>query len=367
VAFSVVITGTTSLTTVFTGAFQAHRKMKLISVITVATDLLTSVAVILSLVLGFGLFGLMVASATVNLIMFGLTFIISRKLQGATVTAPTKKLWRYLLKEGFPIAIGSLGITLYLYVTSALLKYLNGNVAAGYYNAAFKFITILTVIPVSFTLVVYPFFAELQATDRIKLGSVLNTSVRYMFMISIPLAVGTIMIARNLVATVYTPEFLPSVPVLQILIISSMISYGNYVVYIFFPTVNRQRFGMFVTIPTGIVVAVANYILIPRYGILVPALSLVAVEIVLFTAANIYLARIGFPLHLRKIFLKPLSACLPMAISVYVLSNTSIFLQIVVAAIVYGISFYFMKGVLAEDKPILEKLLPSPIKGILLR
>ncbi len=367
VAFSIFITGTTSLSTVFTGAFQAHRKMRLLSVITVATDFSTSVAVIALLILGYGLFGLMIGSAAVTLIMFLATLYLARRSIKAVIGAPSIHLWKYLFKEGYPVAIGALGITLYMYVTSALLKYISGNVAAGYYNAAFKIISILTVIPVSFDLVIYPFFAELFVSEREKLRSVLNSSIRYMLIISIPMAVGTILIADKLIATLYTKEFLPSVPALQLLILSSMISYANYVLYTFLPAINEQRFGMYVTIPTGVAVAVVNYLMIGRFGLLVPASSLVAVEIILFAAAYFYLGKLGYRLSLSRLFVKPFLACLPMAALLVVTRNTSILFQIPAAALVYALSFYFMKGILKEDKEILEKILPTPIRGKVLK
>lgn len=367
VAFSIFITGTTSLSTVFTGAFQAHRKMKLLSIIAVVTDFATSVAVIALLVLGYGLFGLMTGSAVVTLVMFLATLYLTRKSINAVIGAPSIGLWKYLFKEGYPVAIGALGITLYMYVTSALLKYIAGNVAAGYYNAAFKIITILNVVPVSFDLVIYPFFAELFVSEREKLRAVLNSSVRYMLIISIPMAVGTIFIADKLIATLYTKEFLPSVPALQLLILSSMISYANYVLYTFLPAINEQRFGMYITIPTGIGVAVVNYLLIGQFGLLVPASSLVAVEIVLFVAAYFYVGKLGYALSLSKLFVKPLLACLPMAGLLVVTRRTSVFFQIPAAALVYALSFYFMKGILKEDKEILEKILPAPIREKVLK
>jgi len=372
VAFSIFITGTTSMTTVFTGAFQAHREMKLISIITIATDFFTSVAVIILLIVGYGLFGLMAGSAIVAFAMLIITYLLSFRYLNFSMVYHVKRLWGYLLKEGFPVVIGGLGITLFLYVTAALLKYMEGNVIAGYYNAALKIITILTVIPTSFIMVIYPFFAELHVSDRQKLVSVLNIAVRYMFIISIPIAAGTIMVARNFVATLYTTAFLPSVPALRLLIISTMFSYGNNVIYTLFPAINRQQFGMYVTIPAGIIVAIANYLLIPKFGLLVPASSLAIVEVVMFVAGYLYLRRLRFSLPLRKIFVKPLLACIPMAMVVYFMSEIfsskfTVMVQIPAAAVVYAVSFFLMGGILEEDKVILDKILPPPIIKIILK
>lgn len=367
VALSIFITGTTSMVTVFTGAFQAHRMMKLISAITIATDLLTSIVVIILLVMGYGLFGLMAGSAIVGFCVFFITIYVARKSITARIQGASRRLWKYLLTEGYPVAIGSLGITLYFYVTTALLKYISGNVTAGYYNAALKLIMILTVVPVSFTQVIYPFFAELHSSERQKLESVLNISVRYMYIVSIPIAVGTVLTAKKLITLLYTAAFLPTVPALQLLIVSSMVSYSNYVIYSFFPAIKKQQFTMYVTIPTGVIVAVTNYFLIPRFGLLMPAISLVAVEIVMFFSAYFYLKKLHYTLHLPKIFLKPIAACVPMVLTLVLTNSAFVLIQIPVAAAVYAVAFYLIGGITKEDRPILEKILPTPIKGKILR
>lgn len=367
VIFSIFITGVNSLTLVFTSTFQAHRRMKLVSVITVATDLTTSVAVIALLVLGYGLFGMLLGSAIASFLIFLIAVGVYRGICGSLRSKPDRHLLAYLLKEGYPVALGSIGITLYLYVTAAMLKYIDGNVAAGHYNAAFKIITILTVIPTSFVPVVYPFFAELYRKDARKLQGVLQTSVRYMFVISIPLSLGTIFVAKELITTLYTIQFLPSVLPLQILIVSSLFGYANYVLFTFFPAVNRQQFGMYISIPMGLMVVIVNYLLIPSFGMLVPSISLAFVEFIMFTSAYLYLLHMKIKLNLYNMFAKPLMACIPMAAVVYLLSPVSIFIRVAAAIVTYAVTFYLLKGILAEDKTILENVLPSPIKEIVLR
>ncbi len=367
VFFSIFITGTNSLTLVFTSAFQAHRRMKLVSAITIATDLTTSIAVIALLVLGYGLIGMLIGSAVASSIIFLVAFSICRRICGGIRSNPDRRLISYLAKEGYPVALSSIGITLYLYVTSAMLKYIEGNVVTGYYNAAFKIIIILTVVPTSFIPVVYPFFAELQRNEQGKLRAVLESSVRYMFIISIPLSVGTILVAKELIVTLYTPQFLPAVLPLQILIVSSLFGYANYVLYAFFPAVNRQKFNMYVTIPTGFAVAISNYLLIPRFGILVPSISLASVEVVLFTSAFFYLSKMNIKLKLSALFAKPLLACIPMAWIVYVLSPYSIFVRVAAAVFMYAVAFYLVKGFIAEDRIILENVLPPSLARILLK
>jgi O-antigen/teichoic acid export membrane protein len=367
IAFSVFITGINSLTLVFTSVFQAYRKMRLVSIITVATDLSTSIAVIVLLIYGYGLFGLLVGSAIASFLVFVVTIFLYQKICGPIRPKLTRRLSSYLLNEGWPLALGGVGIVLYLNVTSSLLKYIQGDQAVGYYNAALKIIMILNVVPTSFTPVVYPFFSEIFNNSKEKLKSVLEVSVRYMIIVSVPLSVGTILVAKKLILTIYTPAFLPAVLPLQILIISSLFSYANYVFYTFFPAVKHQRFGTYITLPTGIAVVIANYLLIPSFGILVPSISLAAVEVILFIAAYLYLRHMKMTLNIYRMFAKPILSCLPMGLAVFLLSRFSVFVQVGAAIVTYGVAFYIFKGIFEEDRVILERILPAPIKELILR
>ena len=175
------------------------------------------------------------------------------------------------------------------------------------------------------------------------------------------MALGTILVAKKLILVLFTRAFLPAVLPLQILIVSSMFSYPHYVLYTFFPAINHQRFTMLVTIPTAVFVGILNYFLIPQYGIIIPCLSLVLAEVTMFTAACLYARHLGMGLNLVRMFWKPIISCIPMGIVVYLLSPFSLFLQIAGGIVTYVAAFYLFKGFLAEDKIMLERVVPSSI------
>lgn len=364
--FSVIIVGTNSLTIVFVSSLQAHRKMKLVSLLSLATDITTSLVIIGVLWMGHGLRGLLIGSAIVGTLSLPVAYAICKKSLLLSPTAMDRSVWKHLLREGYPIAFSSLGISLYLYLTSTLLKYMKGDEIVGYYNAAFKIISILTLIPSTFVQVVYPFFSELYASGAEKLRSVLEVSVRFMLIISIPLSVGTILIADKLVVTLYTEAFRYATTPLRILMLANLLGYANWVLYTFLAAINQQRFGMYITLTAGIAVVIANYFLIPTLGLTAPSISLACVEFALFVGAFLYLRQMNMKLRLKKILLKPLLACLVMAVVVYLLTPFRMSVQIVSGIIIYTIAFLGLGGILEEDRPILERILPVPVKDIVL-
>ncbi|HWP83426.1 MAG TPA: flippase [Bacteroidota bacterium] len=359
--FSFLILGTNSFSALFAAAFQAYRKMTSVSLLTVFSETFSSLAAVIILGLGGTLFEFLLGTLIVNLLYLAVVARAARRALGLSRSTIDTRLWTRLAREGVPVALSSAGIVMYMYLTLTLLKYLKGDELVAYYGAAFKFITILTLIPSSLVQVMFPFFAQLFSAKAEKLPSVLEGSVRYILIVAIPLSLGTILIAEKLIFLLFTPAFMPAVTALQILMVANLLSYANWILYSFLLAVGQQRFTMMVTLATGLVVVALNVLLIPQYGIIIPSLSLVLVEFTLFVSAFLRLNVFGYRLNLGRLFAKPLIAALGMGIIVYVLDPLPVGLQILVGVVAYGAMFTSIKGVLPEDRDVIERILPPPI------
>ena len=363
IAFTLLSTASLSMTTTFYSAFQAHHKMKLVSALMLFNDIGTSVAIIVLIIQGYGLFAILWGTLLITIVNFFITWIVARKILGYFWSGrPDKNLWRYLFKESYPIALSSVGVTMYLYLSSSLLKYLKGDELMGYYGAALKLITIMSLIPSAFTQVMYPIFSELFAAGNAKLRSMLEISVRYLLIVSVPLSIGAILIADKLIVTVYSESFRPSIVTFQILMISNLLSYPNWLLYSFLSSIKKQRFQMYATLITGIAIVLINYFFIPLYGLYVPSISLAVVEMILFISALVYLNKIGYHLATPTLLLKPIAAGLVMAAAVFVASILPMSVQILIGGITFIAAFLFMGGLRPEDKKIFQSIFPHLTK-----
>jgi O-antigen/teichoic acid export membrane protein len=352
------------MTTTFYSAFQAHHKMKLVSALMLFNDIGTSVAIIVLIIQGYGLFAILWGTLLISMVNFLITWIAARKILGYFWSGRAdKNLWRYLFKESYPIALSSVGVTMYLYLSSSLLKYLKGDELMGYYGAALKLIIIMSLIPAAFTQVMYPIFSELFAAGNEKLRSMLEISIRYILIISVPLSIGAILIADKLIVTVYSESFRPSIVTFQILMISNLLSYPNWLLYSFLSAIKKQRFQMYATLSTGIAIVLINYFFIPLYGLYVPSISLVGVEVILFIGALMYLTKTGYHLVPQTLLVKPVAAGLVMAVAVIATSSLPMSVQILIGGIAFITSFLFMGGLQPEDKKIFQNIFPDLIKG----
>ena len=102
-----------------------------------------------------------------------------------------------------------------------IITFIKGYEQTGLYTVAYRFFDLLGFFPavVSFTL--FPFFASLMAKNAIlevRLG--LEKYLRLMTVIALPVAVGGTVLSRQLIMLItnHDARFLPSAPVLSILI-----------------------------------------------------------------------------------------------------------------------------------------------------
>jgi O-antigen/teichoic acid export membrane protein len=77
--------------------------------------------------------------------------------------------------------------------------------------------------------VVYPVFSRLHASSRATLNTAYTKSFTYLLVLSLPIAVGGMMVADNLVPLVFGGEFRPSVLVFQVLVWTAFFDFVGYV------------------------------------------------------------------------------------------------------------------------------------------
>jgi O-antigen/teichoic acid export membrane protein len=357
VGFTTIALAINGMSTLFLSAFQAHRKMILVSAASIVNDLILSAAIIVLLPqfpLLTTVLVLTVVAACINLIFLTATCV---RVIGRPEVHVDKQAWRLLLREGTPIAFGSLGISVYTFIGPTVLQYTRGKVEVGLYGAGYKFISILTLLPTVLTQVLFPIFSDFAERSRHKLHKALTDSLRVTFLVSLPLAVGTIMVAAKLIAFIYPPEYQATTIVLQLVIAGNALGYLGWILYTFFIATGRQKYCMWNSLAVGIAVLTANLILVPRYGYRVVAVIQMLTDVVLFTSMAVYLVRQGYPFQETRTAWKIVLASLTMGLVLYLLPDVPLIPSIGIGIVVYAIAILLLRGFGDQEREIMTKLL----------
>ena len=199
--------------------------------------------------------------------------ILVWKLRFKLVPSLDKQSFVYLGRIAIPFAIAGIFARVYSYVDSILLSKLAGNVAVGLYSIPYKITYAFQFIPLALVAAMFPRFSEYFVSDRKRLAYIFQQGLKYLLIIATPIAVGVSVLAKDIILTLYTSQYVDSILPLQILIFSLIFSYLSFPIGAFLNACNRQ---VTQTVIIGVVMVIniaLNLFLIPIYGIVGAATS----------------------------------------------------------------------------------------------
>jgi len=336
--------------------FQAYRKMVTVSIANIVNDAIISAAIIL-MIPGFpGIvtaLGLIVFVSVINL---GVLILIYRNVVGNLELKIDIPAWKALLREGAPIAVSSLAISIYTFIGPTILKYTRGETEVGLFSAGYKLISILTLIPATFSQIVFPIFSDFYKNASHKLSKALQDSLRMMSEISIPLAVGGIMLAPRLFSMLYPTSFAEGVIVFQVIIAGNAVGYLAQVLYAFLLATDRHRACMWDTIAVAVLVTVASLIFIPRFGYQSASVILMVTDCVLFVSLLLLTVSPGkFKAKFPKM-LRIMGAAAIMGGLLFLIRDWYLVPVIVVGAGVYFLALFLLHTFGDQESEILSKI-----------
>jgi O-antigen/teichoic acid export membrane protein len=258
------------------------------------------------------------------------------------------KLWLKLVRYSVPFGIISFTLGLSYKFDSILLNVFHGDSATGYYNAAYTLVFSSVMLSNSINSALFPSLARQATLDASALPSIYQRALRYLMVLSLPIACGTWLLADQLVPFIFGEEYAPVIPILGIIIWVLPLMYASeFLGYVVLIGGQETKVARSVIISTTINVA-ANLLLIPRYGLFAAAAMTVATEVVL-VLQYVWLLRQELPVaKWSNVLLGPLAATAIMAIITLLLrDHTPLLLTIALAALSY-LLLLFAFGVLGR-------------------
>ena len=339
--------------------FYAYEKMEYPAALTTASTLLKMALGTLVLLTGWGFVGLAGVSVVVNVFTLSILYngIWHHFFRPHLEFDP--RFGRELLSLSWPLMLNHLLATVFFRVDILLLQAMKGAEVVGFYGAAYKYIDGLGVIPAYFTLAIFPLMSRYAASARDSLMRTYVGSLRLLLLVSIPVAVGTPFVARQLILLLGGGQYLPhSMIALQLLIGFFPLSCINSVTQYVLIAINQQRFlTKAFLIGVGFNV-VANLLLIPRYSYqaaaVVTILSELALLLPFYYSVRKHLGALPWP----YLFWRPLAASAAMGAFLWWFRDGNALLLIPLAGCIYLIALLALRTITAEDMALLQELIP---------
>lgn len=342
-----------SFSLTFWAALRGHQQLKYeslgVAVMQTAVVACGGLALYRHWGLSFLVLAILVGSL-LNLILAVAT--VSRKLKISIAPRYEPGVLKTLFRLGVPFALAGIFNRIYTSFDTVLLSALSGDAAVGWYSIPVKITGALQFLPLAFMAAVFPAMSESYLVNRAKLKQVFEKSMRYLMLISLPMAVGIFVLAEPIILRVYTAAYLNSVLPLKILMVSLFFLFINFPVGYLLNASNRQATNTINVAVALVVSVVLNILLIPRYAYVGTALAALISTIVLFVLGMLVVPRIidYSRVYLLRNFLRIFAASLLMGFAIdYLLNSVNLWLLVPLGAAIYFAILFILGGLKKAD------------------
>jgi O-antigen/teichoic acid export membrane protein len=312
----------------------------------------------LALVLGFGYYGLIIATLLGVALM---TYVCWRGVQrlGIHPVRAVAQTWPALLRASLPFGVIGFALGLSYKFDSVLLNIFRTDAETGYYNAAYNLVFSAAVFSNIFNTSLYPSLARQAVNDPGQLPKIYQRSLGYLILLALPIAVGVWALADQLVLLLFKAAYQPATPALQIVIwVLPWMFASEFLGYIVLISGQEKYVARSVLISTGFNV-VLNLFMVPVFGFIGAAVMTVLTEVVLVGQYVLILRSLIKEFNWSKILLRPIVAAAIMGAVVIALRPLPLALNVAVGALVYG-GLLLALGVLGKDEMSFLRSLRRP-------
>ncbi|MFQ5854803.1 MAG: oligosaccharide flippase family protein [Anaerolineae bacterium] len=353
-----------SISAAFSSLFTAYEQMEVPAAVTTVTTLLKVSLGALALLLGYGFVGLAGVSVIVNTItaLIFLRLVIRRFFRPHLEFDP-RFVWG-MVGIAAPLMLNHLLQTVFFKIDIVILDQYWPEAVVGWYSTAYKWIDALLIIPAYFTMAIFPLMSRRAESDRAGLMSAYTVSLRVLLMLALPIAMGTVFIADELIQVLGGSEYLPHGAIaLQLMIWFLPLSFVNGVTQYVLIALDQQRW---ITVSFAIATAfnlLMNLLLIPRLGYPAAALITIASEVVLFIPFYTSIRTHLGSMPLVSLAWRPAIATALLGGTMWVLGAIPNLVALAPAGIVYVAALVMLGAFTPEDRALARRLLPRRLRG----
>ena len=346
----------TAISQIFQSTFQAFQRMEHIAICQILNPvvLILGTFYVISNHLGVVSFALvyLVSGAvilTYNIIVIAIFY--SKPVPGMDV-----RLWKQLILGGIPFSIGAIFSFLYYKIDIQLLDFMMGDTAVGNYSAAYRLIEALLCLPIMYGTVLFPIVSSYFHNKDPNIHVLLEKSIKYLYIAGLPIVIGTVILSSQFIGMLYQGKFVEAIPVLQILAVGLLITFLNNVPSTYLIGTNMQKASVIINMVCAAVNITLNLALIPSYGIVGSACTMVVTQLMAGMITYFLLKRMGYSYPGLWPMLKVTFCGLAMGALVFVMQPVNIVLIIGAAAVAYSALILVTGSVTKDDFSLLSSI-----------
>ncbi len=343
-----------SVTNSYHAVFAGRERMELSALTDLFNAGLTIGLGVLVLVSGGGIVPLVGAYFAGRLV----TFFLARRLahgllEDKRFRLPDRVLWRTLIFGAWPFFITQLFIVFYNRADILMLSFMDSTmdkeIAVGHYNAAYKLMEALGLLTSAFVMSVYPVLARkfLEGPDGVLV--VFRKAFRVLCALVLPVAVGTTILARDLMGLLFGQNYAAAGAALQILIWGQAMDSINPLAAVTLRALEKEKELAKITGVCAVFNVALNIVLIPRYSYMGAAVATLLSFLLVFGWSYVVLAGALGRLRIGGMMLRSLAAALLMGAVVFLVRDHGLVVAVLVGVVTY-VPLAFLLGVVNKEE-----------------
>ncbi len=340
---------------------QGLETMEHISVARVAGKVINTFLGITVLLLGYGIYTIGIVgiiAALGNLLL--LFIILGRRYHLRFKVAPRRAVT--MVKTSASYLTIALSLVFYNQVDVIIISFLVDEQTIGWYSASDRLFSTLLFVPTIIIIAIFPMLARTHTDDPTAMPQIMRRNFDMMFLISVPIGLGLMIVADPLVVLLFGAEFAPSGPVLAVMGIVLIFTYLNILLGKFMLATDRQNIWTVVMVTATVLTVPLDLLFIPwcrqmfANGAIGGALSYVVTESGMVLAGLLLLPRglLGWA-NVRTGALIMLSG-LAMVGATWWFRDAFLVVPILVGAVTYIGLILLLRVISSEDRALLTQL-----------
>ncbi len=301
-------------TEMYLAVFRAYERMKIVSILLVAQRILFFVLGLAVLLWGGDVVLFSCAFLFVALIIFVITQRQMTVGQDPSKKVRDRKLAREIFRGSLPICGLILFTYIYFRIDAVLIFFLRGKLETGWYSSAFKLIETLGWLIASIRFGVFPVLSKTFKEGNDHYQKIWKETVRYMFLVSIPVSIGMILLAPRILGLLYGASFEIAGPVLKIMALGFPLLCMNDLASYLLLSQNKTQSVLRIAGGAAVINVLLNLFLIPKWGMTGAAWAATLTQGLVFSAYYLKVREICGKTGMFALLWRPLLASGAMAL-----------------------------------------------------
>ncbi|WP_461436193.1 flippase [Methanosphaera sp.] len=271
----------------------------------------------------------------------------------------SRKFLKELIVNSIPFGITGVFTSIYFWIAAIILTFMSGSVAVGLFSSSQKIILVLSALFVLLSNAVFPVMSQLFVQDKDKLNALYQKMLKYMLILSVPIAIGSYIYSYDIINIVFGSEYLEATVCLSILMFAAIFLFLSGTTSTLLNAINKQFLVTKVAAIGAVFSIIVNYILISKYSYIGASITSVLTELLVLILILYSLDKTEFRLDIKstiKPIIQVLLANIVMVIVLFYLQLPFV-LGVIVAVIVYLIALFVTGAINEEDRKIIIGLI----------